>query len=270
MSMQISKWSKLSGLGLFGLMASWSACADSPSGVSQQADNAQVDTLSAALENPVLKCEQDQRTCRSAAKDPMAARSCDDTLRTCLGDAAKQGEQVAMDIEQCRTTAAECVTKGGPTGVMSCRADYDKCVEGVTGAPSQPSAAGGPSLPQLPSAGRRAPRLPIGGGLAFPGRPNFPQAGGPGGLTPRFPRAGAPALPQAGRASLPRGPRAETDARKCFADLRECVRAPGKDPNTCAADARKCLESPARGAAGAGAAAGAGGAGGAGAGGTGN
>ena len=260
MGMQTSKWSKLSGAGLFGLFAALNACGDSGSSTAQPASDQSVVTLAASLENPVLKCEQDQAACLGAAKDPAAALACNDSLRTCLTDAAKQGEQTLTDLEQCREKAAECVAKAGPTGVSTCRSEYETCVDGVTGTSSEPTAGAPatPGIPQLPGAGRRAPRLPIGGGRAFPGLPN-PFAGAPGGAFPRLPFAGTPAFPQAGRVSLPGRPGAGSEAGKCFTDLRACVRTPGKDPNQCAADARKCLQDGAAGPEGAGGAGGSGG-----------
>lgn len=235
------------------------ASAGSPS--TEGSETAQVGSVEAALENPVIKCQQDQASCVGSAKDANGFMTCNGTFRSCLDDAAKAGQEAAKAVQDCRDQARDCVTKGGASAAMSCRTDYETCVQGAMGTMGTmgtgPTGAGPtlPNFPQLPAAGRRAPRLPIGGGLAFPnpGGPRLPGAGaGAPRLPPRFPFAGAPAFPGlAGRgAEPPRRP--VPPAEQCFADLRECVRMPGSNFEKCAMTARECLRSPGQGAAGSG------------------
>jgi hypothetical protein len=226
------------------------ASAASPS--TQSNESPQVESALAALENPLIKCQQDHASCIGGAKDTTSRMTCDGTFQSCLDDAAKQGQEAAKQLQDCRDQARECVTKAGANAAMSCRTDYETCVRGVTGAGTAGAGAAGsgpsrPQLPQLPAAGRRAPRLPIGGGLAFPpnpGGPRLPAAGGGAPHLPRAPFAGAPALPGgfAGRGGEP--PRRPVPpAEQCFAELRACVRMPGSNFEQCAMTARACLRS---------------------------
>ena len=242
-----SEWSKLSGFGLFGLCLTLGACGGASSGTSESEP---VGSIEAALEAPILQCQQDQVTCLGDAKDEAGVSACSTTFQTCLDAAAKKGQQAVSELTECRDKAAECVTKAAADSMETCRTEFESCVEGVLGTPSLPT-AGRPSLPRLPLAGRPSPRLPTGGGLAFPGGigpragapslprvPNFPSAGAPS--LPRLPVGGARSLPTGGRRSFPTT-RTTSPLINCFVDLRECV-VSGEDPSKCASTARTCVQ----------------------------
>jgi hypothetical protein len=236
----ISKCLELSRYGLFGIICvSNAACVQSRPSAQQPGDAPMISAIEAALENPVLKCEQDQATCVGAAKDPAAAAQCSSSFRECLGGAAEVGQQLAEAVQQCRDTAAECAVKAGPSGAASCTSGYESCVSAVTADPAPP-AAGAPSLPQLPSAGSGGSRrLPTAGGISLPMRSGPLGGAGIGGGLPRLPSAGGLAIP-GGLGGLP-NPRAGLPSTACFEQLQMCAQAPNADLNKCAAAARSCL-----------------------------
>jgi hypothetical protein len=259
------KWPRLTASITLCLGMTLPACSGN-SQSAEESESSQVDAITAALENPLIKCQQDQASCIGAAKDVSAAQMCNGGFQTCLEAAAKQGQEAMMGIQSCRDKARECVTKAGANGAASCRMDYESCAQEVTAGPATAEAGAGggaPTEPRLPVAGRLAPRLPIGGGFAFPmrGVPRLPTAGAAdGGGRFRPPFAGAPAFPAAGRGALPPrgGMRPMPPFEVCFTDLRACVRAQGSKPEECAMTARSCLRgSERRGAGGAGGAGGA-------------
>lgn len=214
----------------------------------------------AALENPLLVCQQQGFECVSKATDAAGVDACQKGTATCLDGAAKQGQANAAALQKCRETARECVVKGGTP--QTCRKDYDACTQAVVppsnggngpGAPGVSLPEAGITLPEagLPSlpGGGGLPSLPGGGGLNLPeaGLPSLP-GGGNGGL-PSLPGGGGLNLPEAGLPSLPGGGGLPGGAGggtggggvKCLQDAQTCA---AQDPSKafdCLSAARKCI-----------------------------
>ena len=203
----------------------------------------------AALENPLLVCQQQGFECVSKANDAAGVDACRKGTASCLEGAAKQGQANADALQKCRTTARECVTKGG--AVQDCRKDYDACTQAVVPPSTGGNGGGGPGLPlpeagiMLPEAG--LPSLPGGGGLNLP-EAGFPSLPGGGGGLPTLPGGGGLNLPEAGLPSLPGGgglpggaTGGATGGVKCLQDAQTCA---AQDPSKafdCRSAARKCI-----------------------------
>jgi len=86
--------------------------------------------LKAALESPIVSCQDTHRECRGTAEDDADARGvCNDELATCLQAAADQAQETARALTQCRDEARACVRDGGDAD--DCRSTYETCSEAV-------------------------------------------------------------------------------------------------------------------------------------------
>lgn len=83
--------------------------------------------LRAALENPIISCQQARRECRSDAEDAEQRAACNDELATCLQTAADKAQAAASALSECRDEARECAA--GDTKLSECRSTYESCTE---------------------------------------------------------------------------------------------------------------------------------------------
>jgi hypothetical protein len=83
--------------------------------------------LRAALENPIISCQEARRECRANAKDAEQRASCNDELANCLQTAADKAQAAATALAECRDEARECAA--GDTKLSECRSTYESCTE---------------------------------------------------------------------------------------------------------------------------------------------
>ena len=96
---------------------------------SDESSNFETDpsVLRAALENPIISCQEARRECRADAKDAEGRAACNDELATCLQTAAELAQATATALRQCRDDARSCVSDGGDRA--ECRSTYETCTE---------------------------------------------------------------------------------------------------------------------------------------------
>lgn len=83
--------------------------------------------LRAALENPIISCQEARRECRQSAEDREQRAACNDELATCLQTAADKAQAAASALAECRDEARECAA--GDTKLSECRSTYESCTE---------------------------------------------------------------------------------------------------------------------------------------------
>lgn len=209
--------------------------------------NARFDTDSdselarAALESPILSCQDDRRQCiADAARDLTARQACDSALASCLQTAADKAQATAKAFQACRNDGLKCVRNGGKQS--ECRAEYNACTKAAVDNASGDDSADGGS--ESADAGQSEPVLPtLDGGT--PGRP-WP-AGKPPSQGGGFPGVGQ--LPPQGGFPLPS---LQLDggllndlppAEKCIVELRICAFTHPTSAQDCATTAQSCLAS---------------------------
>lgn len=85
------------------------------------------EVLRAALENPIISCQEARRECRADAEDAAQRAACNDELATCLQTAADKAQAAASALAECRDEARECAA--GDTKLSECRSTYESCTE---------------------------------------------------------------------------------------------------------------------------------------------
>jgi hypothetical protein len=83
--------------------------------------------LRAALENPIISCQEARRECRADAEDAEGRAACNDELASCLQTAAEKAQATATALRQCRDDARSCVSDGGDRA--ECRSTYETCTD---------------------------------------------------------------------------------------------------------------------------------------------
>ena len=219
-------------------------CNAAPSGANApfDTDSADTDLARAALESPILSCQDDRRQCvADAARDVSARQACDATFASCLQTAADKAQATAKALQACRDDGLKCVRNGGKQS--ECRTDYNSCtkaaIDNASGDDSDDSDGGSPSA----DADASAPVLStLDGGASTPvlQPPTGPLQGGgfPGGPGQLPPPGGFP-LPTL---QLDGGLLADLPpAEKCLVELRICAFTHPASAQDCATTAQSCL-----------------------------
>jgi hypothetical protein len=193
------------------LLATLVGCSDSKGGQSDQSPSFETDpkSLQAALETPIIDCQDAYADCRTGAADADGRSVCRDDFRSCLSGAADKGTTGAAKLVTCRDEGLQCVRDGGE--LSDCRAQYTACNKAVV------EEGGGDVAVDAPVDDGGAP-------AERPERPSIPS------LRDRLDGGTLTVSTE----NLP-------DRVKCVAELRLCVAGDPGAVSECADTARACL-----------------------------
>lgn len=183
--------------------------------------------LRAALENPIVSCQEARRECRANATDADARDACNDELASCLQTAADRAQAAASALRQCRDDARECVSNGGE--LSDCRSSYESCTQAAIDG-SEPTNTADAGADE--DAGSNDSDGDVDAGLSD----DAPTPGKPGNALPSLP---GPDLDGGILAGLPKP--TPSKAEKCVIELRLCVFGDPTKAMDCGDEARLCL-----------------------------